>query len=247
MDFYAHVNMAQILKKPSHFLHFTESIRAFFETVRGFIFYWFAKKTTEGDQRPILVVPGLLTSDISTIILRKYLTKKGFKVYGWEMGTNLGRLHKLPMLIKNIKGHSDKHNQKIILIGWSMGGLFCREVCHQMPQYISQVITLGSPFVDIHAPNNAKWVFDLLNDSSKVDQELIKRLPLQTTMPSLSIFSRKDGIVAWQVCKDKAVDVYHQNIEVSSSHFGMGAHPEVLKIIFANIISMSNINNVVNG
>ena len=227
--------MNQDIKKPSQFLHLTESIRAFFETIRGFIFLWFTKKTTEGNQRPVLVVPGLLTSDISTIILRKYLTKKGFKVYGWEMGTNLGRLHKLPMLAQNIKSRSEKNHQKIILIGWSMGGLFCREVCHQMPQYISQLITLGSPFADIHAPNNAKWVFDLLNDSSKVDQKLIKRLPQQTPMPSLSIYSKKDGIVAWQVCKDTEVDDHHQNIEVNSSHFGMGAHPEVLKAIFENI------------
>ena len=157
------------IKKPKQSLHLTESIRSFFETIKGIFFLLMARKTNEGQGRVVMVVPGLLTSDFWTMLLRWYLKKKGFTVYGWEMGYNFGTLDKLPLLSQKIQQISQNHNQKISIIGWSMGGLFCREVSHQIPQYIEKVITLGSPFADINAPNNAKWVYELLNDESEVD------------------------------------------------------------------------------
>jgi hypothetical protein len=91
--------MESQIKKPSQLLHLTDIFRSLIETIRGFFYLLFAKRENIGQGRVIMVVPGLLTSDFWTVILRKYLSKKGFQVYGWEMGTNLGRMHRLPELI----------------------------------------------------------------------------------------------------------------------------------------------------
>jgi hypothetical protein len=227
--------MGIVTKKPSQLLHLTESIRSFFEVIKGIFFLWLSKKTVEGKGRVVMVIPGLLTSDFATMILRNFLTRKGFIVYGWEMGANLGRLDKLPLLSEKIQKLSKKHEQKVIIIGWSMGGLFCREVCHQIPDFISHVITMGSPFADIHAPNNAKWVYDLLNDKANVDPKLTARLHLPTPMPSTAIYSKRDGIIPWNICMDIIEDVNHKNVEVNSSHFGMGANPNVLKAVYNSL------------
>lgn len=227
--------MQSELKKPSKLLYFTETLRSFIETIKGFILLWFTKRTNEGKGRVVMVIPGLLTSDFWTIVLRSFLKKKGFIVYGWELGTNLGNLEKLPLLAEKIKTISQRHNQKVILIGWSMGGLFSRTVCHQIPDHIAHVITTGSPFADIHAPNNAKWVYELLNDEEDVDQKLISTLHLPTPMPSTALYSKKDGIIPWEACMDKVVDSQHKNVEVSSSHFGMGANPSVLNAVLQTL------------
>jgi pimeloyl-ACP methyl ester carboxylesterase len=219
------------IKKPSQLLYLTESFRAFFETLRGIFLLWMTRKTNEGQGKVVMVIPGLLTSDISTTILRNFLKKKGFIVYGWELGTNFGNLEKLPLLSEKIQTLSNKHNQKVNVIGWSMGGLFCREVCHQIPDFIHRIITLGSPFANLNAPNNAEWVYELLNDRSEVDPKLISRLHLPTPMPSAAFYSKKDGIVPWEACMDSVVDESHKNIEVVSSHFGMGANPTVLNAV----------------
>jgi pimeloyl-ACP methyl ester carboxylesterase len=223
--------MENQIKKPSQLLHLTEIFRSLIETIRGFFYLLFAKKENIGQGRVVMVVPGLLTSDFWTVILRKYLTKKGFQVYGWEMGTNFGRLEKIPELITRIETIKDRHQQKIILLGWSMGGLFSREVSHQRPDLISKVMTLGSPFGDVLAPNNAKWVFELLNDDYDVDHSLVQRLASPTIMPSVAFYSLKDGIVPWAACMDKVTDDQHINVEISSSHFGMGANPSVLDAV----------------
>lgn len=219
------------IKKPSQLLHLTEIFRSLIETIWGFFHLLFTKKENIGQGRVIMVIPGLLTSDFWTVILRKFLSKKGFQVYGWEMGTNLGRMEKLPELISRIEAVKTKHNQKVILLGWSMGGLFSREVSHQRPDLIAKVMTLGSPFGDVLAPNNAKWVFELLNDDYDVDHTLVQRLSSPVSMPSVAFYSKKDGIVPWEACMDKVTNDMHINVEVKSSHFGMGANPSVLNAV----------------
>jgi pimeloyl-ACP methyl ester carboxylesterase len=226
--------MESQIKKPSQLLHLTEIFRSLIETIRGFFYLLFAKRENIGQERVIMVVPGLLTSDFWTVILRKYLSKKGFQVYGWEMGTNLGRMEKIPELISKIETIKARHNQKIILLGWSMGGLFSREVSHQRPDLISKVMTLGSPFGDVLAPNNAQWVFELLNDDYEVDHTLVKRMSSPVSIPSVAFYSKKDGIVAWEACIDKIADDHHINVEIKSSHFGMGANPSVLEAVVQN-------------
>lgn len=228
--------MNSSIKKPSQWLHFIEFIRFLFETIWGFFFLLFTATENLGKGQVVMVVPGLLSSDRSTYILRRFLKKKGFVVYGWQMGINLGRMHKLPELITKIEFISTRHNQQVILIGWSMGGLFGREVCHQRPDLVSRVITLGSPFADLHAPNNARWVFELLNDKYDIDHYIVKRLATHTLMPSVAIYSKSDGIVPWEACLDPITDENHINIEVHSSHFGMGANPKVLSYIINNIL-----------
>ncbi|MBL0024224.1 MAG: hypothetical protein IPO98_04045 [Saprospiraceae bacterium] len=110
------------IKRPSQLLHLTEFVRSLFETIRGFFFFLFATRENVGYGRVVMVIPGLLTSDFWTVILRKYLAKKGFIVYGWQMGINLGRMQNLPELQAKIETLQKLHHQKIILIGWSMGG-----------------------------------------------------------------------------------------------------------------------------
>ncbi len=219
------------IKRPSQLLHLTEFVRSLFETIRGFFFFLFATRENVGYGRVVMVIPGLLTSDFWTVILRKYLAKKGFIVYGWQMGINLGRMQNLPELQAKIETLQKLYHQKIILIGWSMGGLFSREVCHQRPDLISAVVTLGSPFSAVQAPNNARWVFELLNDDYDIDHTLVTRLATQAPVPTVAIYSKKDGIVPWAACIDKDADDRHKNIEVSSSHFGFGANPGVLSAI----------------
>ena len=223
------------IKKPNQFLHITELLRAFFETIWGFFFLIFSRRTDIGKGRVVMVIPGLLTSDIWTIILRKYLQKNGFIVYGWQMGINLGRMDTLPKIAEKIEHISRQHNQKIILIGWSMGGLFSRELSHQRPELISQVVTLASPFADVMAPNNARWVFEFLNKNYNIDQLMVTRLTTQTTMPSLAIYTKYDGIVPWSACMDVITNEEHFNVEVKSSHFGLGANPQVLKALINHL------------
>ena len=223
--------MEEPIKKPSLFLHLTEIFRAIYQTIFGFLF---VKKTTQKalrNDKVLMVIPGLLTTDLSTTLLRRFLQKLGYQVYGWEMGRNLGRINDLGPLAEKVEFLSKKHGSKITLIGWSMGGIFARELAKLKPDSVERVITMGSPFANVYAPNHAKWIFDLLNDSKDLVPEIVDQLAVPPIQPTVALYSLSDGIVPWQACMDTPATDLHRNFEIKSCHFAMGSNASVLKLV----------------
>lgn len=227
--------MNRSIKRPSQFLHFTEMFRAVFQSIKAWLFVKSYAYRNIGKKQPILVVPGLLGTDLSTKMLRGFLSKMGFDVYGWQMGRNLGKFENLPLLTNKVKYLHDQTGQKVILIGWSMGGIFAREVGKLVPESLKQIITMGSPFGDIHAPNNAKWVFDLLNRNRPEMPELENQIHEPANVPTLAIYSKSDGIVPWEACLEREENKTHRNCEVDSSHFGMGTNKDVFEVVLEEV------------
>jgi pimeloyl-ACP methyl ester carboxylesterase len=222
--------MPNEIKKPSIFLHLTELIRAIYENIKGNLYISSIPKQNFGKNRLILVIPGLLSTDWYTTFLRKYLNKIGFRAFGWGLGRNLGRQQSITLLNEKVLNLQKQYDQKIIIIGWSMGGIFAREVGKAIPDSIEKIITIGSPFANLEAPNHARWVYDLLNSNEPIDQQFINQVPVPASMPTFALYSKLDGMVPWQACME-IEDVNHKNIEVASSHFGMGGNPNVLKAV----------------
>ena len=102
-----------------------------------------------GDGHSVLVFPGFGGSDRSTAILRRYLDSMGHETHAWELGVNLGPAtpgipDALWERLMNI--HADGAEQKVSLVGWSLGGVYARLLAKLYPQLVRQVVTLGSPF-----------------------------------------------------------------------------------------------------
>jgi pimeloyl-ACP methyl ester carboxylesterase len=124
---------------------------------------------------------------------------------------------------------SDKHGRKISLVGWSLGGLYARQLAKMMPDRVRQVITLGSPFAGDPHSTNAWRVYEWASGrkSDEVDPRFGGELAVPPPVPTTAIFSRTDGVCAWQGCMEKT-GVQTESIEVDSSHCGMGHHPAVV-------------------
>ena len=222
------------IKRPSLLLYFTEGFRAIIENVISFPFRRKARLRPEADDHPVMVIPGFLTSDLSTVSLRKFLNQSGYQAFGWGLGWNRGGLENQDLILEQLDELYNRHQRKVSLIGWSLGGVYAREVAKQRPHLIRQVITMGSPFAGVTAPNNATWIYNLLNPDSRaedLDPEWLAQLPEPAPVPSTALYSKKDGIVNWRVCMERVEDAVHQNIQVDSSHLGFGGNETVLKII----------------
>ena len=234
------------IKKPSLFWYFTEGVRSFVEFIQCLFFLRSYSFKIIGDGHPVLVVPGLICTDFQTRLLRKFINKLGYTAYGWELGRNLGNLKDLTDL-KRLQGRIDiiskKHNnQKITLIGWSMGGIYVREIAKMHPDMFDQVITLGSPFSDTNAPTNVTWLYSLIADTEKFDKKWLDNVPNPAPIRTTAIFSKQDGLVPWEICREKVEDTLHQNIEVKGSHWGFVVNKMVLNIIADQLtFSQSNI------
>ncbi|MEN0040513.1 MAG: alpha/beta hydrolase [Pseudomonadota bacterium] len=189
--------------------------------------------TPRGDGQPVLVLPGLVTSDRSTISLRGFLSAKGYPTYGWEQGRNFGPL---PGVEEGLKSQlarlADQHGRKVSIVGWSLGGIYARQMAKMMPDLVRQVITLGSPFKGDPRATNA-WKLYQYASGHKVDDRdnhMGGIIAAPAPVPSTAIFSRSDGICHWENCMEDPSDI-HENIRVRSSHCGLGHHPAAVYAI----------------
>jgi pimeloyl-ACP methyl ester carboxylesterase len=114
-----------------------------------------------------MVIPGFLATDFSTVILRRTLEAAGYRVYGWGLGLNLGARKDLLERLEEQLGRAARHGP-VSLVGWSLGGLYARELAKLRPSKVARVITLGSPFSGDARANNAWRLYEMINDH-KVD------------------------------------------------------------------------------
>src|SRR5271169_6142925 len=184
----------------------------------------------KGDGHPVLVLPGLVASDNSTRPLRSFLKNRGYAVSGWQQGRNLGLRHGVQQAMVGLVSElSDFHGRRISLVGWSLGGLYARQLAKLMPDRVRSVITLGSPFAGPPKATNAWRIYELASGhrADEEDERFGGALSEPPPVPTTAIFSRTDGVCAWQGCMEKS-SVQSESIEVESSHCGMGHHPAVV-------------------
>jgi len=181
-----------------------------------------------GDGHPVLVFPGMGASDSSTSPLRRFLRSRGYLAHAWRLGRNLGPTPEVVAQSRaRIRALRQRHGRRVSLIGWSLGGIYARELAKAMPEDIRMVITLGTPFAGHPRATNAWRLFEMLNGRRRHDPGRLDSLRRPPPMPTTSIYSRTDGIVAWQ-CSVEREGPRAENIEVEASHTGMGVHPAVL-------------------
>ena len=184
-------------------------------------------RAPRGDGHPVLVLPGLIASDVSTRPLRTFLKSKGYAVQGWQQGRNLGlRPGVQDGMVDLLEEMNDVHGRKVSLVGWSLGGLYARQLAKMMPERVRSVITLGSPFAGSPRSTNAWRVYEMAS-GRRADEEDARfggSLSVAPPVPTTAIFSRTDGICAWEGCREQASSM-SESIEVESSHCGMGHHP----------------------
>ncbi|MFM5922839.1 MAG: esterase/lipase family protein [Novosphingobium sp.] len=185
----------------------------------------------KGDGQPVMVLPGYLTGDISSVRLRRSLRQAGYAAEGWGLGQNRGaRQDLLDRLAEKVRALSDDHGRKVSLIGWSLGGVFAREVAKLEPQRIALVITLGSPFSGDLRANNAWRIYELLNDHPVDKPPLSVTLNEKPPVHTVAIWSRRDGIVAPSAARGLPHESDRQ-VEVRCRHFGYARTPEGIRAI----------------
>jgi len=184
-----------------------------------------------GDGHPVLVLPGLGAGDESTVILRTFLASRGYRVSRWGQGRNLGLRHGLvDALHGRIQHLAATHGRKVSLVGWSLGGIFARELAKRAPEAVRQVITLASPFTGHPRATHAFRFYEWVSGHRIGGPEIHEPLRAPPPVPTTSIWSRTDGVVSWR-CSVEREQAFVENIEINASHFGIGAHPLALYAI----------------
>ena len=218
------------LRPPSAFLMMLEA-RAFWEFGAMLAAMPWLRRLPRGDGHPVLVFPGMGANDLTTVPLRNFLGGLGYATQAWGQGFNFGpRDGVLKQCAADVRALAETHGRPVSLIGWSLGGLYAREMAKELTDHTRGVITLGTPFAGHPRATNAWRIFEMLSGQKAHDPAMIARLRTPPSLPTTSIYSRTDGIVAWQ-CSLNEPGPLTENIEVHASHTGMGMNPLALYAI----------------
>lgn len=186
-----------------------------------------------GDGHPVMLLPGFMATDRSTARLRVLLRSLGYRTYGWGLNANLGPT---PEIVEGFANRFDyiveREQKPVSLIGWSLGGIYARELARVNRQHVRQVITLGSPFrmesSDASAAAPIWQSLRHLHIPEAAQNMLAPEGPL--LVPSTSVYTRTDGIVDWRTCLETRGPT-SENVEVLGSHCGLGFHPAVALVV----------------
>lgn len=209
-----------------------------FRAVMELTFHQFSTphKAAPGDGHPVVIFPGLGADGTSVSILRAHCQELGYEAFDWGQGFNTGPWGDLDAWLEDladrISGQLAKHAKPATLIGWSLGGLYARELGKLLAPGLRQVITIATPFNSSADDNTAAWLSSVLGGSAaSIDPTWIERLRSPPPIPTTSIYSRSDGLVAWEACCHDKHSSLVQDVEVDGSHMGMGWNREVLNIV----------------
>ncbi|HUI25360.1 MAG TPA: alpha/beta hydrolase [Candidatus Kryptonia bacterium] len=219
----------QVIRPPRAALLLLEG-RALLELAACVAAYPVLKRAPRGDGHPVLVLPGFGASDFSTRALRGFLRDRGYAAHGWNLGRNLGpTAENVQGLGRRFNELRERYAKRVSLIGWSLGGVYARELARRFASDVRLVITLASPFRDLEATNVPRFV---LRRRRPHPNEAVLRASLRAPLPvpATAIYSRTDAIAAWRSCLEDE-GPFSENLEVDSSHLGIGHHPVVLLTI----------------
>lgn len=218
---------------PPHRLLMLAEGRAIFELGSFYALRGLLARLPKGDGHPVLVLPGFMAGDTSTKPMRGLLDDLGYEAHGWGLGRNVRidstREREMNDVLKRI---ADKAGRKVSIIGWSLGGVFAREIAKVQPDNVRLVISLGSPISNDRSATNASRLFEYLNgkEPEPVRQGRYRDLETAPPVPTTSILTKTDGIVAWRGSVQKGGG-QTENIEVLASHCGLGVNPSVMVAI----------------
>ena len=186
------------------------------------------------DGVPAMVIPGFIASDLTTMELRRALAEAGFRVHPWRQGWNMGAradtLEKLKRAV-DLCGH----DQPMVLVGWSLGGLYAREIARAEPEDVRAVVTLGSPVWGDRRRYTNVWRLYEWWAGHPVDDPPIPDSIEKPPVPTLAIWSRRDGMVA-PACARGTQEQSDERIEVDCRHMGFAVSKKGTRQAVAEIV-----------
>ncbi len=185
------------------------------------------------DGPPLMVIPGFLATDRTTLGLQRALAKAGYRVTGWGMGLSTGvQANTLDRIVARVERFG--RGRPVFLVGWSLGGIYAREAAKRRPDLVAKVITLGSPFSGDRRNNNVWRLYERVAGHPVDDPPIKTDVGEKPPVPTLAVWSRRDGIVAVSAARGEKGESDRQ-VELDCTHMGFAVsgncYPKIVEVV----------------
>jgi triacylglycerol lipase len=197
-----------------------------------------------------MLVPGFLAGDASLVRMALWLRTGGFQLARSGIAWNADCLEPTVTTLQERLGRAvDRAGARALLIGQSRGGVLARALTALCPDLVQTLVTLGSPMLDQLAVKRrvrpSIWAVGLLGTLGVPGMfsfrcmrgeccgrtQAAVRAPVADRVRFLSLYSRRDEVVDWRACLDPEAE----QLEVDSSHIGMGLARSVWTLLAAEL------------
>ncbi|MFQ5524665.1 MAG: esterase/lipase family protein [Thermoanaerobaculia bacterium] len=217
---------------PSKLLLLLEG-RAMGELATSLLLRPLLRRLEGGDGHPVLLLPGFMASDLSTRPLRRFLRDLGYSAHRWTLGRNYGPQGDLEeRMDERLAELHERHGRRVSLVGWSLGGVYARVLANRRPERVRSVVTLGAPINGDGESTNSARLYEIVTRERlrNIAPERLAEVRKTPSVPTTSVFSRSDGVTAWQSSVEPE-GPRAESIEVPGSHLGLGFNPLVLCVL----------------
>ena len=146
--------------------------------------------------RTVMLIPGFGAHPARMRYLARQLEKAGHTVKRWGMGINLGASADIiDRLETRLLAIYERHGGPVYLVGWSLGGVFARELAKRHPGKVAKVVTLGSPFSGHPRANNGWRAYHLVAGHRVEEPPIDCALQTKPPVETVALWSPRDGVV----------------------------------------------------
>jgi pimeloyl-ACP methyl ester carboxylesterase len=184
-----------------------------------------------GHPRVVMLLPGFGTHPLRMRFMARCLERAGHKVKRWGLGFNLGPTEEnFALLEERVRQIGERYGQKVVLVGWSLGGIFARELAKRHPDLVAKVITMGTPFSGSLYANNAWRIYQLVTghsiDQPPVEAEVAVKPPVET----VALWSPRDGVIAPRSACGRSGE-RDRAIALRCTHIGFAHSAEAIRAV----------------
>ncbi|MEP0190468.1 MAG: alpha/beta fold hydrolase [Erythrobacter sp.] len=183
----------------------------------------------------VLVLPGFASGAGRMRYFAQQLERAGHRTKRWGLGRNWGASEEtFAHMEKRLLDLHKRSGKKVVLLGWSLGGVFGRELAKRHPEAVTKVITMGSPFSGSPRANNVWRIYQFITghpvDQPPVEAEIATKPPVET----VAFWSANDGVIAPR-CAAGLPEERDRAIALRCTHIGYTYAPETIFAVLSEL------------
>ena len=183
----------------------------------------------------VMLLPGFGAHPMRMRYLARQMESAGHIAKRWGLGFNWGPTQQAFDAVEErlLQLHA-RHGRKVVLVGWSLGGLYAREIAKRQPQAVAKVVTMGSPFSGSPRANNVWRAYQFITGHSVDAPPVAAELPVKPPVETVALWSANDGVIAPR-CAAGRPGERDRAVALRCTHMGFTYDPQVIRTVLAEL------------